>query len=105
MQNWNNLSFNNVRTEQAQAAVGYSIWANVNTGNRLVGLKINNSQLDATMRDVFINNVQNVTIENTEFGCTGATIALDMSRSNDAVRLINDHFETACTIATPAVRR
>lgn len=99
--NWNNLSFSNVRVEQSTGGpTAYSFFIAVNPANRLVGLVINNSTVDGMSRGVFIDHVQNATFQNTQFSCFGSSpVALDMATTNEMVRIVNSHFESACTLA------
>lgn len=96
-QNWNNLSFSNVRSEQTSGATGFTFYIVINTGNRLIGLTIRNSQLDPGMKGILLRNVQNATIDTVDFSCSIAVNALDLNTTNDAVRFINAHFESPCT--------
>lgn len=98
VQNWNNVTFRNVRSEQTVNAAAFSFFISVAAGNRLVGLTIENSQLDPGMKGILLRNVQNVTVQNVDFPCSTAPVAFDLNASNDYLRIINSHFETSCTL-------
>lgn len=92
---WNNVGFNNVRTEQTTSATAFTIDIGTTT-SALRGLWINNSQVDPGMKGIKLRGVLGATIAGVQASCSVASF-LDITSSDNAIYLMNNRLEAACT--------